>query len=409
MKLRSLAHAAQQHLQSACAVPVRRSHVHELIAAAFGYGSWAAFKADSFLADAGVGTQPLQGGGITGRALQLGYPSEVAATLSSQLFSFVQGQGLCALRCDVLLSMLKGLAVANSPQRSASADGEFDDDDSWLDLEDEAPRILERPVDGGISASAMLLDELAGTNFDPQRHYLLALVLRCPKPNPYLHEESLKGRVLTAIERRWVEQYLRCVPRYLAYEHHLRSAAVGGVREAAAAYAEAFDRPDFFELAQRQTGEVDPMRMAAMARTSEERKPWLRKAAEQGSDEAMAWLASEGDLWAMEGLARDGDESELRELARRLAADDDGLRAWALQYFALSHGTDLSRDDYHAYHSEGVASGQLYDDDVGGPLFVDGEDAVNLPEIDDTTQRHARRLAKAFAKGGSLFDVAAAP
>jgi len=325
------------------------------------------------------------------------------------LFLVVQDQGLCALRCDVLLSMLKKLAVANSPHRSTSADGELDDDESWLDLEDEAPRILERPVDGGISASAMLLDELAGTNLDPQLHFLLAQVLRCPKPNPYLHEEWLKGRVLNAIERRWVEQYLRDVPRYQAYEHHLRSAAVGGVREAAAAYAEAFDRPDFFELAQRQMGEVDPMRMVALARTSEERKPWLHKAAEQGSDEAVACLASEGDLWAMERLARDGDESELRELARRLTENDDGLRAWALQYFALSHGTDLSRDDYRAYHSEGAVAGRLYDDDVGGPLFVDGEEAVNLPVIDDTTQRHARRLAKAFAKGGSLFDVAAAP
>lgn len=408
MKLKSLAHAAQQYLQSACAIPVRRSHVHELIAAAFGYGSWAAFRADCFLADADVGTQPLQGGKITGRALQLGYPSEVAATLSSLLFSFVQGEGLCALRCDVLLSMLKELAVANAAQRSASNGSEFDDDESWLDLEDEAPRMPEHSLDGGISASAMLLDELAGKDLDPQLHYLLAQMLRCPKPNPYLHEESLKGRVLTVLERRWVEQYLRDVPRYQAYEHHLRSAAVGGVREAAAAYAEAFDRLDYFELAQRQTGEVDPMRMAALAPTSEERKPWLRKAAEQGLDEAMAWLASEGDSWAMEGLARDGDEFELRELARCLAEEDDGLRAWALQYFALSRGIDLSCDDYRAYHSEGAAVGQSYDDDIGGPLFVDGEDAVALPEIDESTRQHAQRLAKAFAEGVSLFDGAVA-
>lgn len=404
MRLKSLAHAAQHYLQSVCAVPVRRSHIHELIAAAFGYGSWAAFRADCCLADAGVGTQPLQGSKITGRALQLGYPSEVAATLSSQLFSFIQGQGLCALRCDVLLSMLKELAVTNSAQRSASSDSEFDEDESWLDLEDEAPKTPEHPLNGGISASAMLLDDLAGKKLDPQLHYLLAQALRCPKPNSYLHEESLKGRVLTVIERRWVEQYLRDVPRYEAYEHHLRRAAVGGFREAAAAYAEAFDRPDYFELAQRQTGEVDPMRMAALAPTSEERNPWLRMAAENGNDEAITWLASEGDLWAMEGLARDGDEFELRELARHLAEEDDGLRAWALQYFALSRGTDLSRDDYHAYHSEGAAAGHLYDDDVGGPMFVGGEDAVAFPEIDEHTRQRARWLAKAYAEGVSLFD-----
>lgn len=405
MKLKSLAHAAHQHLLSACAVSIRHSHVHELIAAAFGYGSWAALRSDSFLADAGIGIQPLQGPGIAGRALQLGYPSELVATLSSQLLSFVHGLGLRAVRRDALLSTLMDLTVANSPRRSPSTSDELDDDEDWHDFADEALRMVDRPADGGISVSSMLLDELAGASLDPQLHYLLAQVLRCPKPNSYLHEESLKGRVLTAVERGWVEQYLYDVPRYQAYEHHLRSAAVGGIREAAAAYAEAFNRPDFFELAQRQSGEVDPIRMAALARTPEERKLWLRKAAELGSDEAMAWLAGEGDFWAMENLARDGDNSELRELARRFAEEDDGLRAWALQYFALGHGTDLSSADYHAYHCEGAVAGQLYDDDVGGPLFVDGEDAVALPEIDENTRLRARRLAKAFAEGVSLFDA----
>lgn len=411
MTLKSFAHAAQQHLQSACAVSVRRSHMHELIAAAFGYGSWAAFRANCFLADAGIGHHPVPWAEVTGRALQHGYPPAVCANLSSHLLAVIQGQGLRALPRESLLTMLRDLVFALSSRRNASADDDFDEDDDedWLDREEEIrSQAAECPSDGGISASTMLLDELAGGGVDPQLHYLLAQVLRCPKPNPYLYEESLKGRALNAVEQGWAVQYLRDVPRYQAYEHHLRCAAVGGIREAAAAYAQAFDRLDFFELAQRLPGDVDPMRMATLARTSAERKPWLRAAAMQGSEEALTMLAGEGDFWAMEQLVRGGDRSELRELARCLSEEGDGLRAWALQYFALSHGLDLSRDDYRAYHSEGATVGQTYDDDIGGPLFVDGEDAVALPEIDESTRQHAQRLAKAFAEGVSLFDGAVA-
>ena len=41
MTLKELAHSAQQHLQTLAGLPVKRSHIHELLAAAFGYSSWA--------------------------------------------------------------------------------------------------------------------------------------------------------------------------------------------------------------------------------------------------------------------------------------------------------------------------------------------------------------------------------
>ena len=55
MTLRELVHSAQQHLQTLSGLPVKRSHVRELLAAALGYSSWAAFRSESLLADAGVG------------------------------------------------------------------------------------------------------------------------------------------------------------------------------------------------------------------------------------------------------------------------------------------------------------------------------------------------------------------
>ena len=45
MTLKELAHLAQQTLHTRAGCPVRRSHVHELLAAAFGHRSWAALLA----------------------------------------------------------------------------------------------------------------------------------------------------------------------------------------------------------------------------------------------------------------------------------------------------------------------------------------------------------------------------
>lgn len=85
MTLKELAHLAQQTLQTRAGCPVRRSHVHELLAAAFGHGSWAAFLSESVLADAGVGSAPTGGlPGLVGRAVQLGYPQPAATTLATR-------------------------------------------------------------------------------------------------------------------------------------------------------------------------------------------------------------------------------------------------------------------------------------------------------------------------------------
>jgi hypothetical protein len=62
---------------------------------------------------------------------------------------------------------------------------------------------------------------------------VVSLVRDClARMSHYLHEESLKGRVLTAIERGWVNDYLRLEPQYRNYEAHLKAAALGGVRSA---------------------------------------------------------------------------------------------------------------------------------------------------------------------------------
>jgi len=403
MTVKHLAHAAHQQIQTACGIAVARSHVHELLAAAFGYGSWAAFRADCVLSDAGVGDLvPQNGSALAGRALQLNIPPNATSVAASTLLALLQERRVSALRWHAVEAMTKP-AVEAPPRGGPEAWSEEDDAD--LDFDDEEPAMPPPSPAVRLARSPLLLDELASRAMSPQIHHQLAGAFRCRKPNPYLYEESLKGRVLTKQEQAWVDQYLAEAPQYRAFEHHLRQAALGGVRQAAAEYAAAFEDATFYERAKHLDGEVDARTMAELAPTAEQRHAWLRSAAEQGSHQALDDLAHAGDSWALERLAREGDVEALRTLAEEAVESGDGLRAWAYQNFAATLGVDLTQSDYRAYHSEGEHAGEFYDSDFGGPMHVDGSPAVDLPELDDDGHSRAREMALRFSGGVSLANA----
>lgn len=180
------------------------------------------------------------------------------------------------------------LRAALFPATHAEEGDELDDDDDE-DWEDDAT--MAAPAASGVPReqlmrSPMLLSSLeqVAQSANPQAHFLLASLYRCGRPNPYLYEESIKGRVLTTIERGWVDDYLRLEPQFRKYEAHLKAAALGGIRAAALEYGTAFENPEFIALAERLTGEVDALKMARLASSAESRERWLRTAAEQGSN-----------------------------------------------------------------------------------------------------------------------------
>ena len=270
MTLRELAHSAHQHLQTVAGLPVKRSHVHELLAAAFGYSSWAAFCSESLLADAGVGdalagTSPQ----LIGRAVQLGYGQAASVLLADALVAFavawqVSWQVSCVRWADVR-EALAAVPVLVDENR-------LDDEDEDWDDEDEAPQPapIAGPDPQRFLSSPLLLDSLEqmAEGAEGEVHQVLATLYRCKRPNPYLHDESLKGRrPLTRIEQGWVDEYLLAEPRFRKYEALLKAAALGGVRPAAAEYAAVFDSLEFFELAERMAGDVDADRMAQIAAT----------------------------------------------------------------------------------------------------------------------------------------------
>lgn len=395
MTFKALVRTAHQSLQTRAGCNIRHSHVHELLAAAFGYRTWAALTSDALLADQGVGQAPEASAGpqVAGRALQLQYGQTESLALAGALVQFMADQHLGLVRWTALAPLMPMF----TPSTELSEDEEDGEPDEDLQGWDDGPRRVQNATAlprEHILASGLLLDSLeAAATKNPQAHQVLAALFRCGKPNPYLYEESLKGRQLTASEQGWVEQYLLLAPRYVRYEAHLKAAAEAGVRASALEYGTVFERPEFIALAERLDGDVDAEQMARVATSPEARAQWLRRAAEAGSLRALEDLADLGDPWAQERMAPRASVHRLRDAAERALAEDDALRAWVWQYVALARGKDLTKSTLAARHDGGSNDGAFYDSDFGGPLYVDGDEGLALPEL--TRDQHREAKAKA--------------
>lgn len=401
MTLKEIAHLAQQILQRHAGCPVKHSHVHELFASAFGYRSWAAFRATALFADAGVGTEPSSSLPLLiGRATQLGYPAQTAIELGRSLVAFMAEHRLSCLTWSVLSASLMPSAAARLHHELDSGDGaeEGEEDDAEF-VAPLSPSVERVPRERLLQSSLLRHNlELAANGSDPRAHFLLASLLRCRLPNAYLYEESLKGRVLTAVERGWVEEYLRLAPQYRSYEAHLKAAALGGIRAAALEYGTTFESTEFLALAEQLDGPVDAEQMARRATTPQSRLKWLSAAAQNGSQWALEKLADQGDVWAEEVIAlqmvRKGDARGLRYSAERALADGDGVRAWVWQYLAISCGMDLTHSTLAAYHDGGHHDGEFYDSDFGGPLYVGGDEGLVLPDLSRSEHEAAKLKAQ---------------
>ena len=396
MTIKELAYSTQQYVQTNTSVPVSRAHIYELLAAAFGFKSHAAFGAVALLVDAGVGSAiPAATPGLIGRALQLGYPNADCLAIAQALADHANAKQVSFIHLDDILSALTSTAPVLK---------EDDDIDDWDDETDEDEEEEEGdPADrlelqtSHFLASSLLLDglEQAAARDNAGAHFAIAALYRCRRPNGYLYEESLKGRVLNKTEQDWADAYLVNKPKFEKYAHHLRQAATGGVRQAAAEFADVFDDPKFFALAEQGTGPVDTRQMVKLADAMNDaasRRRWLRAAGDEGDMSAVRALAWDGDQLALRELAESGDIDAIRELAEQ-AIDTNPVEAWMWQQLAELLGTDLTESTMRAYHDGGDQSGELYDDDVGGALYADGNEGLELPPLSPEQDFEARTLA----------------
>lgn len=401
MPLKAFAFTAQQQLQSRTGHPFRRSHLYELLAASFGLHSHAALIAQGFVTDAGIGpVHPAVGPVLLERLSQLGYPSTLQQAASSTLVELASHAQLGFIH----LEQLQQVATPNSsPSRDADADDDWDD---WEDDDDHPEHALAAsPVEPlprleQLRDSRLLMTALeqAADASQAAAHFVLAALHRCKKPNSYLHDEARKGRALNVIEQRWADAYPAEKARFDRYTHHLRCAATLGSRQAALESAVVFDDPGFYRLAEQGSGPIDAWGMINAAPSEQDRRLWLRIAAEQGSWQALEELAWSGDPWALRQMAEGGDLDAMRTLAEKALKGNDPEQAWLWQHLALLLDEDLTRSTLRAYHDGGLYADQLYDDDCGGPLYVDGDEGLDLPPLDPQADQRAReQAARLFA------------
>ncbi|MES2015077.1 MAG: hypothetical protein V4484_01170 [Pseudomonadota bacterium] len=365
MTIRELAYDAQQHLQVSTKNLFKRTHVYELLAAAFGFKSYAAFGVDTVFTELrpNENREPPQSALITRRCIELGYQPDKTVLVPAALESFLSQRQIGVASISSLIRYLRGDSLSQDDYLAGDEDRLFDDD------QDDLFNPAGNSGFGQILVGAL---EAAASKGHALAHYALALINapdneddESDPGSSYWYSQGQQGRLLTGVEKEWAEAYEARLTRTENYLRHLREAGRLGNQHALLDLADGFDDPSFFEQSHRDV-DADPAAVAAIAERmgrSADSKHWLTVAAERGDTDAMLQLIEEHDR-------------------------DDLLRCWMWVYLSQLVGTDLAKDALRAIHEDGSD----YDDDVGGTVYVAGLDGVNLDRL-STEQDAAARLA----------------
>lgn len=370
MTIREFAHSAQQHLQARTGSSFKRAHIYELLAAAFGFNSYAAISVGAVFTRRPDGPRDFssQLGTIRRRCIDLGHQPATADVATTELAVLLSEH-----RLDVV--SLPDLVAKLLADRGGH---DWEDDDHEADDFREPPkRILPDPYDDEeISPDLLHGLEAAAEKGNALAHYALALTYDRDEEDegqqaisPYWHSQAQQGRVLTGVQIEWAEAYAKQRADTDKYALHLRAAAGLGNRHALLDLADRFKDPSFFM--KDSEGHVDdPARVAEIA---------ARLGREKDARRWLAIAAEAGDIGAMRQLIDEYDHGNLQQ-------------CWTWLYLAQLAGTDLTQAKHYAINEDGSA----YDDDVGGPAFVDGDDGVELialsPEQDAVARAEAQRL-----------------
>lgn len=362
MTIKSITYALQQTL-SQIGTPVKRSHVYELLSAAFGYKSYAAFASEAIIAslDHEIATEKMDAARVNLRCADLGYPESTAQAIALQLANLIHDQRLSSITLTDLISYLRGYS-------------DFSDGRLPWDYDLYGPSLPPAILDGLESSAS------AG---NAQAHYALALSLddenddQSGVGSDYWYSQMKSGRELSGVEREWALAYESKLKSKEKLRHHLQEAGRLGCDLALLDLAEKCGDPSFFDLPPRRDIDADPIEVARIAK-------------EYGREDAAA-------LW-MTIAAESGNTEAMRELIEE--SEDDLLQCWTWIYLSKLIGDDLTVDRHYAIHEDGSP----YDDDVGGHVEVAGEDGVNLPSLPEEADRIARKRAEVLYRHIEIDD-----
>ena len=379
MTIKRLAHRTQQRLSDVTADSLKRSHVYELLAATFGYDSYAAFCSESVFAELQP-SAPLPAPdtvALKRRCGELGYAASAEA-IATRLLDELQAARQTAVQIEAVVE-----ALQTRPEGYWG--WEIDDDTPAADGSALSP--LHHVIDFEADAlPAALLESLESSaeHSNAKAHYALALYFRGgdgddsrPQGSEYWYQQRQAGEQLSPAATEWADQYGQQLDHARRADFHLREAARLGDRHALLDLADFHGDPTFFEASPDEPIDEDPARIAEIA-------------ARLGRDaDAHYWLtiaAEAGDVESMEALIESYDK-------------DDLPRCWTWIYFAQRLGTDLTKSDMRAYHDGGPQADQEYDDDYGGAAYVAGREAIRLEPLAGEADRIARQRAEELYRG----------
>ncbi|MGA7437849.1 MAG: hypothetical protein WBW32_06930 [Luteibacter sp.] len=359
MTIKEQAYRAHAFLRARCVTTLKRSHVHELLAAAVGYDTHAAFQHDATWCDVPfsiTGTDP-DPDVIRSRCRELGLRADETGRVVEGLPIFLHDAGYAPVRFDALIAAVE-------------SDDEDSDWDQWV-----WTHVVE-PAGGSLDFyfddQRLLLEglEAAAQRGAPAAHLAIAKLLESEAVGFGYEDERVRRQVRR--DGTWTSPFVSFVDVESnglrvegKHRHHLLASARGGDIRALMETAERYGDPAVLERAP--SSETNPMTMVEIAGEHGDGakvRYWLTVAAQEGNFDAM------------------------RELI--LDHDEPDEQAWVWMHLSRLLDYDLSQDRYEAINEDGTP----YDDDVGGPAYVGGDEGIDLNPLPRGADAVARNTAE---------------
>jgi len=343
MTIKEFAYLAQQKLQTQTSNSFKRAHIYELLAASFGYNSFAALCVESIFIQRKQETKYVSQNNPTLhlRCIELGYKPAIADVISVELYTLVAEHQIVVVNLFALITKLRNqLLDLDEYENYFDEDDEdnFDEDDDFV----------------------VELESIANKD-NALAHYVLALIRKVNIDDSYNLEKQ--GHILTDVEKKWADKFFaRAIANDAKYEFHLREAGRLGNEDALLDLADDFDDPSFFETV-KNVFDHDPLRASQIAEKMgrmEDVQYWLTIAAE------------DGDINSMCRLIEEFDQNNLQ-------------RCWTWIYLAQLLETDLTKDDFYA----------IYD---GGNMYADGRFGITITSLNKNQDISARIAAQELFK-----------